>query len=70
MVGFLTFGSRKFEELDPKMRTLLPPLYKAMKEMLPYVDHDAAAFSDFMVSLITNLFQQQIIFLKYVFRLK
>ena len=49
MVGFLTYGNKKFYELDGKMRTLIPPLYKAMKDLVPFIDADAAAFSEYMV---------------------
>ena len=49
MTGFLTYGNKKFVHLDDSMRKLLPPLYATMKELLPYVDHDAAAFNDYMV---------------------
>ena len=50
MVGFMTYGNRKFYDLDAKMRGLIPPLYKAMKDLIPFVDADAAAFSEYMVS--------------------
>ena len=50
MTGFLTYGNKKFAHLDNDLRKLLPPLYSSMKELLPYVDHDAAAFNDYMVS--------------------
>ncbi len=50
MVGFLTYGNKKFQHLDAKMRRLLEPLYKTMKQLLPYVDADAAAFNDYLVS--------------------
>lgn len=45
MVGFLTYGNKKFYELDSKMRELIPPLYKAMKDLMQFVDADAAAYS-------------------------
>lgn len=50
MVGFLTYGNKKFYELDSKMRELIPPLYKAMKDLMQFVDADAAAYSEYMVS--------------------
>lgn len=53
MVGFLTYGNRKFFELDSKMRELIPPLYKAMKDLMQFVDADAAAYSEYMVSRST-----------------
>ncbi|ELU10690.1 hypothetical protein CAPTEDRAFT_151128 [Capitella teleta] len=48
MAGFLTYGNRKFEHLDGNMRQLLPPLYSTMKELMHYIDADAAAFNDYM----------------------
>ncbi|CAG5127911.1 unnamed protein product [Candidula unifasciata] len=51
MVGFLTYGNRKFADLDPKMRKLIPPLYKGMKDLIPFIDADAAAFSEFMLAM-------------------
>lgn len=56
MVGFLTYGNRKFHHLDTKMRELISPLYKAMKDLLPFVDADAAAFSEYMVSAVQAYF--------------
>lgn len=32
------------------MRELIPPLYKAMKDLMQFVDADAAAYSEYMVS--------------------
>jgi len=49
MVGLLTFGSRKFESLDPLMRQTIVPLHGAMQQLLPLVDQDAQAFSDYEV---------------------
>ncbi|XP_062616519.1 formimidoyltransferase-cyclodeaminase-like isoform X2 [Saccostrea cucullata] len=50
MVGFLTYGNRKYYELDSKMRELIPPLYKAMKDLMQFVDADAAAYSEYMLA--------------------
>ncbi|KAK7109256.1 formimidoyltransferase-cyclodeaminase-like [Littorina saxatilis] len=50
MVGFMTYGNRKFHSLDGKMRELIPPLYKATKDLIPFVDADAAAFSEYMLA--------------------
>lgn len=50
MVGFMTYGNRKFYKFDAKMRELIPPLYKAMKDLIPFVDADAAAFSEYMLA--------------------
>lgn len=38
------------------MRELISPLYKAMKDLLPFVDADAAAFSEYMVSAVQAYF--------------
>ncbi|ESP01789.1 hypothetical protein LOTGIDRAFT_139083 [Lottia gigantea] len=51
MVGFLTYGNKKFADLDSKMRKLIPPLYKGMKDLSPFIDADAAAFSEYMLAL-------------------
>lgn len=48
MVGFLTYGNKKFHHLDAQMRKLLEPLYRTMKELISFVDADAAAFNDYM----------------------
>ena len=50
MVAFMTYGNRKFADLDLRMRKLIPILHKAMKKLMSYVDQDATAFSDYMVS--------------------
>lgn len=50
MVGLLTFGNRKFEALDSTMRAAIEPLHSAMQEMIPLVDKDALAFTDYMAS--------------------
>lgn len=50
MVGFLTYGNRKFCHLDSEMRKLIPPLYKGMKDLVPFIDADAAAFSEFTLA--------------------
>ena len=51
MVGWMTFGWRKFEALDPTMRRLLPPLHGAMKALIPCVDADTDAFTDYMAAM-------------------
>ena len=50
MVGLLTFGNRKFESLDGTMRAAIEPLHTAMQKMLPAVDKDTDAFTDYMAS--------------------
>ncbi|KAK3109046.1 hypothetical protein FSP39_021791 [Pinctada imbricata] len=51
MTGFLTYGNKKFYELDSTMRKLIPPMYKTMKDLLQFVDADAAAFSEYMLAM-------------------
>ena len=49
MVGWLSYGNKKFEALDAQMRNLIPPLRQAMLDFIPMVDADTSAFSAFMV---------------------
>jgi glutamate formiminotransferase/formiminotetrahydrofolate cyclodeaminase len=48
MVGWMTYGYRKFEHLDKTMRELIPPLHNKMKELIPMIDADTNAFTDYM----------------------
>lgn len=49
MAAQLTYGSRKFEQLEAQLRGLLPQLHDAFERMLPLVDRDALAFSNYVV---------------------
>ena len=49
MVGWMTYGNRKFENLDATMRQLIPQLQKTMLELVPMVDADTNAFNEYMV---------------------
>ena len=49
MVGWMTFGNKKFETLDSTMRRLIPELRQTMVELIPMVDADTSAFSHYMV---------------------
>jgi glutamate formiminotransferase/formiminotetrahydrofolate cyclodeaminase len=51
MVGKLTFGVRKFEHLDQKMREIIPPLHALTRELIPMIDADTNAFNEFMEGL-------------------
>ena len=51
MVGWLTYGRRKYEHLDGAMREHLPPLVELQKELLRAVDADTEAFGEFMDAL-------------------
>ncbi len=48
MVGKLTYGKRKFENLDEKMREIIPPLHFTSKKLIPMIDEDTNAFNDFL----------------------
>ncbi len=51
MVGWMTYGKRKFEEKDAVMRRLIPPLHEAMKALLPLVDRDTRAFDAYLAAV-------------------
>ncbi|MCB2203286.1 glutamate formimidoyltransferase [bacterium] len=51
MVGWMTYGKRKFEEQDATMRRLIPPLDEAMRRLIPMIDADTNAFNDYMDAL-------------------
>jgi glutamate formiminotransferase/formiminotetrahydrofolate cyclodeaminase len=51
MVGWMTYGKRRFEEKDAVMRRLIPPLHEGMQALLPMIDADTAAFNDYLAAL-------------------
>lgn len=51
MVGWLTYGKRRFEEKDALMRRLIPPLHEAEQRLIPLIDADASAFDAYMAAL-------------------
>lgn len=51
MVGWMTYGNKKFAHLDAKMRRLIPPLHYNMKELILLIDADTNAFNDYMVAM-------------------
>ena len=51
MVGWMTYGKRKFEDKDAVMRRLIPPLHAAMEELIPMIDADTDAFNDYLAAL-------------------
>ena len=51
MVGWMTYGKRKFEDKDAAMRRLIPPLDEAMKALLPLVDKDTRAFDAYLAAV-------------------
>ncbi len=51
MVGWMTYGNKKFAHLDAKIRKLIPPLHNKMKELIPLIDADTNAFTDYMTAM-------------------
>lgn len=51
MMGWMSFGSKKFEHLDKDMRRLIPPLHENMKKLIPMIDADTDAFNDYMSAM-------------------
>ncbi len=51
MVAKLTLGVRKFENLDARMRELVPPLHHAANGLIPMIDADTEAFNDYIEAL-------------------
>lgn len=51
MVGWMTYGKRKFEAQDATMRRLIPPMHHAMHKLIPMIDADTNAFNDYMEAL-------------------
>jgi len=51
MVSKLTYGVRKFENLDEKMREIVPPLHKITRSLIPMIDADTNAFNDYLEGL-------------------
>lgn len=51
MMGWMSYGSKKFEHLDETMRKLIPPLDSNMKKLIPLIDADTNAFNDYMTAM-------------------
>lgn len=51
MMGWMSYGNKKFEHLDEKMRKFIPPLHESMKQLIPMIDADTNAFNDYMNAL-------------------
>jgi glutamate formiminotransferase/formiminotetrahydrofolate cyclodeaminase len=51
MVGWMTYGKRKFEEKDAVMRRLIPPLHEAMEALIPLIDADTRAFAEYVAAM-------------------
>jgi glutamate formiminotransferase/formiminotetrahydrofolate cyclodeaminase len=51
MVGWMTYGKRKFEDKDAVMRRLIPPLDAGMRALVPMVDRDTRAFDAYLAAV-------------------
>jgi glutamate formiminotransferase/formiminotetrahydrofolate cyclodeaminase len=51
MVAKLTFGVRKFEDLDSRMRAIIPTLHETATALIPMIDADTNAFNEYMIGL-------------------
>ncbi|HOV91660.1 MAG TPA: glutamate formimidoyltransferase [Candidatus Kapabacteria bacterium] len=51
MVGQLTYGIRKFENVDKEIRAVLPKLYDTTQALIPMIDRDTQAFDEYMKAM-------------------
>jgi glutamate formiminotransferase/formiminotetrahydrofolate cyclodeaminase len=51
MVAKLTYGVRKFEHLDGRMRAIIPTLHHQSQALIPMIDADTEAFNAYMEGL-------------------
>ncbi|NOX34832.1 MAG: glutamate formimidoyltransferase [Deltaproteobacteria bacterium] len=51
MAAKLTLGVRKFEDIDSKMREIIPVLHHASKSLIPMIDADTDAFKDYVEAM-------------------
>ena len=51
MMGWMSYGTKKFESIDSKMRKFIPPLHANMKELISMIDADTNAFNDYMIAM-------------------
>lgn len=47
MVGWMTYGYKKFESVDTIMRQAIPPLNDATQRLLPLIDMDSEAYTSY-----------------------
>ncbi len=52
MTAQLSYGNRKFEKNDSKMKDIIPKLYNTYNELLCFIDQDAKAFNSYIVTKI------------------
>ena len=51
MVGWLTYGRRKYEHLDSRIRATIPALVEVQEQLLQAVDRDTQAFAGYMAAI-------------------
>lgn len=51
MVGQLTYGIRKFEDVDKQIRAVLPKLFDTTQSLIPMIDKDTQAFDAYMEAM-------------------
>lgn len=51
MVGQLTYGIRKFEDVEKEIRAVLPKLYDTTQSLIPMIDRDTQAFDEYMKAM-------------------
>jgi len=51
MVGQLTYGVRKFEDVDKQIRAVLPKLFDTTQSLIPMIDKDTQAFDEYMEAM-------------------
>jgi glutamate formiminotransferase/formiminotetrahydrofolate cyclodeaminase len=51
MMGWMSYGTKKFEHLDAQMRKLIAPLHENMNKLIPMIDSDTNAFNDYMTAM-------------------
>lgn len=51
MVAKLTHGVRRFEDVQPKMMKVIPPLHELTRQLIPMIDADTSAFNEYVEGL-------------------
>lgn len=50
MVSYLTYGTRKYENVDAPIRKILPAFHSAYHDIAQLIDQDAISYNKYMVS--------------------
>jgi len=48
MVAWLTYGVRKFENVQKEMQSIIPNLQDSVQKLIPFIDADTNAFNDYI----------------------